>query len=760
MTAIAAQSAGAPEPPRSFDDFQVLRPLGRGGMGQVYLGHDLALDRPVALKFIAAANPSPEARSRFVVEARALARLAHPNIVGVYRIGEAAGRPYIAYEFIAGQSLDRLPLPLPWPEVLRIALGLARGLTAAHRVGILHRDIKPGNVMLSDAGEVKLLDFGLAKLGGEPAGAPSTSPPEGPEGPPDFTAITSEDLTVSLLLGQKDSVSPNALLTTPGAVLGTPLYLSPEQWLGEAATPRSDVYALGLVLFELLTGTLPFKGLERSALLRVVLSEGLPPVRSLRPELPEALARIVDRCVLRQAAGRFASAQEVGESLEEAQHALLTVAGAPPASLPRTQYTRSNGLSLAYQVVGAGPVDLVFMLGWVTHVELAWQHPSLAGFLQRLAGFSRVIHFDKRGTGLSDRTTEAATFEERMDDVRAVMDAAPSRRAVLLGISEGAGMCALFAALHPRRVRALVLYGGTPRALEAPGYPGFPPAFLDTALKEIHHRWGEPVFLEHEAPSMASDAGFRDWFARYLRMAASPGSAAALLRMNTDFDLRAMLHCIHVPTLVLHRAGDRLAPVGSARYMAEHIPGARFVELPGEDHLPFVGDTGALLDEVERFLGSTREVPEASRALGILLAARVPEEASDWLHREVTEALLARYGGERLPARGPGPVARFDGAARAIQAARELAARASAAGVRVSLGLHAGDCALEGDVSAEPAVLLAARIAASARPGEVLVSDPVRVLLGGTAHTFAPAVDLPPELAEVPVHAVSLPAGR
>lgn len=757
-------------------------------MGRVYLGHDVALDRPVALKFIAAAAPSPQVRSRFLVEARALARLAHPNIVGVYRIGEVAGQPYIAYEFIAGQSLDGRALTLDWPEVLRIALGLARGLAAAHRVGILHRDIKPGNVMLSETGEVKLLDFGLAKLGGELGWALLPSQPsqsrlqEGAvstrgsgalagEGatvsmvaaPAGSEPISGRDGTVSQVAGQTGSQSSHEGLTVPGMVLGTPLYLSPEQWCGEAATSRSDVYALGLVLFELLTGSLPFRGLERTAFLRAVLSEGLPAVRSLRPEVPEALARIVDRCVVRHAAGRFATALEVREALEEAQHTLLPTMtrGHSAASYPRTQYTRGNGLSLAYQVVGEGPLDLVFMHGWVTHVELAWQHSSMAGFLQRLARFARVIHFDKRGTGLSDRTTEAVTFEERMDDLRAVMNAVSARPAVLLGVSDAAAMCALFAALYPRRVRALVLCGGTPRTLEAPGYPhGLPPAVLEGAIEEILRRWGEPVFIEHEAPSVAADPGFREWFARYLRMSASPGNAATMLRMNAAVDLRALLPCIHVPTLVLHRTGDRLTPVGGARYMAEHIPGARLVELPGDDHLPFVGDTGSILDEVERFVSSTREVPEVSRALGIFLAAQVPEGAADGLQRDLAGEVLVRLEGERLPVQGKGLVARFNGAGRALQAARALAARAAAMGIQVHLGLHAGDCVLEGDASAELAVGLARHIAASASPGEVRVSEPVRMLLSGTVHTFELCDGLPPETGGMLVYSVHSPTGR
>src|SRR5215468_5366895 len=264
-------------PPAELDGFRVVRHLGRGGMGTVYLGHDDVLDRPVALKFLAAADPNAPARDRFLIEARAIARLQHPNIVGIYRVGEAAGRPYLAYELISGQSLDELPKPVPWPRALELVLGVARGLSAAHRREVLHRDIKPANVMLSDTGEVKLLDFGLAKLLDE---SPRRGEAVAPAGAAAVPAHAMLDATLDVSAAPPGSAGSHRAapvgrsgsgtrrsgaedsLTATGAILGTPLYMAPELWRGELATVQSDVYALGLLLYELLSGRLPHEGLR------------------------------------------------------------------------------------------------------------------------------------------------------------------------------------------------------------------------------------------------------------------------------------------------------------------------------------------------------------------------------------------------------------------------------------------------------------------------------------------------------------------
>jgi len=274
-------------------------------------------------------------------------------------------------------------------------------------------------------------------------------------------------------------------------------------------------------------------------------------------------------------------------------------------AIPPTQYACSGDLKIAYQVLGDGPLDLVFVMGWVSHLEYFWTEPSFARFLRRLSSFSRLILFDKRGTGLSDHVPidGLPTLEQRMDDVRAVMDAVGSKRAAICGVSEGGAMAALFAATHPERTAALVMIGSYAKRLRDASYLWGPTeAQRDEFLEEIAAEWGGPVGLEERAPSMAANPEFRRWWAAYLRTAASPGAAVALTRMNSEADIRNILPTICVPALVVHRTGDRCLRVDEGRYLAERIPGARFVELPGIDHLPFVGDQDAILDEVQEFL--------------------------------------------------------------------------------------------------------------------------------------------------------------
>ena len=295
---------------------------------------------------------------------------------------------------------------------------------------------------------------------------------------------------------------------------------------------------------------------------------------------------------------------------------------APEATIPQVHYTRSGNVNIAYQVVGEGPLDIVFVMGWVSHLEEFWTEPSFARFLTRLAGFSRLILFDKRGTGLSDRVSELPTLEQRMDDVRAVMDAVGSTRAALLGVSEGGPMCALFAATYPARTLALMMIGWYARRLWAPDYPWGPREEQREAFyAEIEQHWGGPLGIEERAPSRANDPAFRDWWAHYLRQGASPGAALALTRMNAEVDIREVLPLVRVPSLVMHRTGDRCLLVEEGRYLASRIPGARFVELPGNDHLPFVGDQDEIVSVIERFVETFSTVGGEERALGTVHSA-------------------------------------------------------------------------------------------------------------------------------------------
>jgi pimeloyl-ACP methyl ester carboxylesterase/DNA-binding winged helix-turn-helix (wHTH) protein len=293
--------------------------------------------------------------------------------------------------------------------------------------------------------------------------------------------------------------------------------------------------------------------------------------------------------------------------------------------IPETQYAVSGDVNIAYQVIGDAPLDLVFVMGWVSHMEYFWREPSFSRFLNRLASFSRLILFDKRGTGLSDRVPihELPTLEQRMDDVRAVMEAVGSERAALVGVSEGGPMCSLFAATYPEKTLALVMIGSYAKRIRDVDYPWAPTTKQrQHFFTEMREGWGGPVGLEERAPSVADDPKFREWWATYLRMGASPGAAVALTQMNAEIDVRRVLPSIRVPALVIHRTNDQCLKVEEARYVAKKIPGAKYVELPGRDHLPFVGDQDAIIDEVEEFLTGVRHSHEPDTVLATVLFTR------------------------------------------------------------------------------------------------------------------------------------------
>ena len=300
-----------------------------------------------------------------------------------------------------------------------------------------------------------------------------------------------------------------------------------------------------------------------------------------------------------------------------------------------TRYAKSDGVSIAYQVVGDGPQDLVLVPGFVSHVEVAWEQPRLAHFLSRLASFSRLIVFDKRGSGMSDPVDSPPSMDQRMDDIRAVMDAAGSRRGTLFGVSEGGTLSMLFAYKHPERARALVLYGSWARRLAGPDYPYGPSAEqLEDTIVGMDRAWASGTWWDDGRPSPADDAQHRAWWARYLRMAASPAMAQNAIRMNMRMDIRDLLPMIEQPTLILHRAGDTWIEVGHARYLAEHLPRARYVELPGTDHRPWLGDVDAIADEVEIFVTGRKSRPRRRTNLGVDALSR----------REREVALLASRG--------------------------------------------------------------------------------------------------------------------
>jgi pimeloyl-ACP methyl ester carboxylesterase/DNA-binding winged helix-turn-helix (wHTH) protein/class 3 adenylate cyclase len=427
----------------------------------------------------------------------------------------------------------------------------------------------------------------------------------------------------------------------------------------------------------------------------------------------------------------------------------------PPALMrvPETKYAQSGEVNIAYQVIGDGPLDLVFVMGWISHLEYFWRDPSFARFLRRLASFSRLILFDKRGTGLSDRVQlhELPTLEQRMDDVRAVMEAVGSERAALCGISEGGPMSALFAATYPERTAALVMIGTYAKRVWAPDYPWAPTAEQrEHFFEEMREHWGGPIGIEERAPSKVDDPQFRQWWATYLRMGASPGAAVALTKMNAEVDVRHVLPTIRVPTLVLHRAGDMCLKVEEGRYVAERIPNAKYVELPGVDHLPFVGDQDALLDEIEEFLTGVRHVAEPERVLATVLFARIvdsPQRVAEygtkgWQNlikrfRAHISKEIAWFRGREVDMTGTGPLATFDGPARAIRCACAINEYAARLRIEIRTGLHTGECdLLDGTQVGGMAVEIGREIRNRAQAGEVLVSHTVKDLVAGSGLQF------------------------
>jgi class 3 adenylate cyclase len=416
-----------------------------------------------------------------------------------------------------------------------------------------------------------------------------------------------------------------------------------------------------------------------------------------------------------------------------------------------TRYADAGGPNIAYQVHGEGPLDLVVVPGFVSHVELIWEEPEIARFLRRLASFARLITFDKRGQGLSDRPGRPPTLEESMDDLRAVMDAAGCGRAAILGISEGGPMSALFAASHPGRVASLVLYGTWARMLRAPDYPqGIEAEQLDRLRELFRAEWGGPVAADLWAPSAAAEPDFRRWWARLLRQGTSPTGALGLIDLYREIDVRAVLPAIDVPTLVLHRRDDIVVTASQGRYLADHIPGARFVELDGPDHLAWVGDQDALLDEIEEFLVGSRRAHEPERALATVLftdivgstatAARLGDRAWRDLierHDAIVRRQLAVHRGREVKTMGDGFLATFDGPARAIRCATAIRDALSPLGLRVRAGIHTGEVELIGEDVAGMAVNIGARIGALAGPDEVCVSSTVKELVVGSGLAFA-----------------------
>jgi len=413
----------------------------------------------------------------------------------------------------------------------------------------------------------------------------------------------------------------------------------------------------------------------------------------------------------------------------------------------QTRYAKSGDVHIAYRVFGDGPRDIVLIPGTLSHVELTWELPSYPHLLKRLTAFSRVIVFDKRGQGLSDRVAEQ-TLEERIGDVRAVMDAAGSDHATIYGWSEGGPMCLMFAATYPERTSALVLYGTFASVKSEPF--SLPREQGEQMLQELEAHWGEGILLAVNAPSALGDEAMVQRVAQLERASASPGSILALMRANYELDVRHLLPAVRVPTLILHRVGDALVPVAAGRYLAEHIPGARYVEIPGIDHTVIDNETQDIIaDEIEEFLTGVRPAPEPDRVLATVLFTDIvgsTEQTSamgdrKWVdllaaHNDLAKREIDRFRGRAIKSTGDGVLATFDGPGRAVRCAQAISSRVSDLGIKVRAGLHTGECEFMGADIGGIAVVIAARVASLAGANEVMVSSTVKDLVAGSGIEF------------------------
>jgi class 3 adenylate cyclase/alpha-beta hydrolase superfamily lysophospholipase len=418
---------------------------------------------------------------------------------------------------------------------------------------------------------------------------------------------------------------------------------------------------------------------------------------------------------------------------------------------PRTRYAKTaDGVHIAYQVVGDGSRDLVFVPGLVNHLDFMWQDRNANRFFSRLAEFSRLILFDKRGTGLSDRDVESATLEDRIDDVRTVMEATHSKKAALLGYSEGGPMSILFAATHPDRISALILAESFAKPRAASDYPeGNDPFVVEDLARLVDEDWGSGASLKYFAPALMDHPKAREAVGAWERMAGSPSAVLATLKMIGEIDLRPLLPSVQVPTLILQRKHDRINPPSQGRYLADHIPNARYVEQEGDAHILWLGDTDAFISEIEEFLTGVRRAPEPERVLATLLFSDIVGSTSRaaelgdrrWrslldTYDETLSREIERFQGRRVKTMGDGTMAIFDGPTRSIRCAYSIRGLTGQLGLQVRIGLHTGEIVPRGDDVGGIAVHTAARIQALAQPGELLLSRTVVDLVAGSGIEF------------------------
>lgn len=716
-----------------MERYTVQETVGAGGMGKVYRASDARLGRDVAIKVLSGAHAAnPEMRERFEREMRAVAAFSHPHVMEIYDIGSHEGNQVAVMELIDGTVLrEQIGDKLLVEQAIDVASGVAAGLAAAHKRGLMHRDIKPENIMVSPDGHAKVLDFGLAR----------------PQNP-----------------------APDQLLTQTSMTPGTVPYMSPEQAAGEALLCSTDVFSLGTVLFEMLTGTNPFSGPSLIATLRKVADASPPQIAKLRPEVPEELGALVARMLQLDPAKRptakevalhlgeiksrrsanpsvsagrkaaKASAFPSGSALSTGDQALdWEVATSPP----KTQYARCGDIHIAYQVFGDGPINLMIVPGFISNVDNCWASPHHARWLLAFSRFARVAIFDKRGTGLSDRVSNLPNMEERIEDVCTVMDAAGFETAALLGISEGGSLASVFAATYPQRSQALVLHGS---------FACFSSWFeTDEALEQlfdyIRSNWGTGLSLPGFAPSMAEDAEFQEWWGKFERLGANPGSAIALMRMNSQIDISRVLPSIQAPTLILHRTDDVLINPEASQFLSTQIPDSRLVSSAGSDHIPWVGPSvDGEIQSVREFLQGLPDLNTRERVLGTVLVIRLERASSvdSAADVKVNAATLDRIREQVRLNRGSAMtshrqvyVSTFDGPVRAIRCAKAIAAST----VKARLCVHTGEILLGENVVQGSAVEVATNVAEQSKDGEVVVTRIVKDLVAGSGLKFTDLAD-------------------
>ena len=751
--------------------YQLSGRIGGGGMAEVFEATLVGAEgfaRPVAVKRIQPSLSSDATFGQmFVNEARIASLLHHPNIAAVLDFDrDEDGRYFLVMELIRGVDLRQLmDTGLVPPRIaVHIAAEILRGLDYAHelehagrRLGIVHRDISPHNVMVSWDGAIKVVDFGIAKAMAETG------------------------------------------VSRGGAVKGKVAYMSPEQANAFELDGRTDVFAVGVVLHEMLVGDRLFRGSTEPEILARLLTQPIPHPAELAPHTPLDLDVVVMRMLERDRDARYPTAHAAREALlgtsaispraglelEEVlvarfpaqtrrrrgeaasappsvQQVRVMPAGAPtatfpdrPAAPPRAlaaafeappRYARNGDVHLAWRALGAGPVDLVVIQGWSFPMS-SWVELARTTLLcEELAGLARLILFDKRGVGMSDPVKRAPSLAERMEDARAVLDAAGSSCAVVMGMSEGAPLALLLAATHPTRVAGLILVGGFARMTAAADHPwGWSAARVAALRQYIRTSWGAGATIRAMVPKHASDPDLVRWASTTEQRGASPGAALDLVEMNLLIDARPLVPSVHVPAVVLHQRRDRIIPVGCGRHVADHLPRCRYVEVEGDDHAFMYDGRDVLVREVGAMLDrARRDGAEQRRFLATALAVRYEaagdvdgdgDGRGDREDRDAIEAVLRGFAATVIAIGGGRLIATFDGPARALRCA---AALREALGTRCSLAVHIGEIARDGAAMSGPALDVAAAIVEATGRGDIRVSRVVAELVGAAEHCFSP----------------------